>query len=221
MYKYLVVIFALLVNGMALACTRSSPTLYGLNSAKPKIITSPNKHFFIKFVPSRWGKVVTLEDGVHLSSSMISRHKDAQVIAFELLPEGQFKQLWSFKYLDVDRRFYNLKSSFRGNRPTFYLSNNGMNLVEMSRAGTRSNKNAVVTYSKGKKVKSYAPADFGVNELKPGVLTCHPRVWLKSHRVTRPWVRKAHVDITTVDNLSWEIHLDSLEIKKAKPEVSK
>ena len=120
MYKYLVVIFALLVNDMALACSRSGPTLDGLNSAKPKIITSLNKHFFIKFVPSRWGKVVILENGKHLSSSMISRHKDAQVIAFELLPEGQFKQLWSFKYLDFDRRLYNLKSRFRSNRPTFY-----------------------------------------------------------------------------------------------------
>lgn len=128
-----------------------------LNSRRSKIVASPNGHFFLKLVPSRWKK-----DPRNKSQRILTRHSYA--LAFEVLAGGQFKQLWSFKGWDkigINRFFEPLNS-------TYYLCNDGMNLVKIIRGSISLKNNVVVMYLGGEEEKRYSPSDFGVTELKLG-----------------------------------------------------
>ena len=203
MKKFILVIITLLLSDLALACSPARPSAERLNDIRPTIITSPNKQFFLKLVPSRWKK----------KSAVIKRIKDSYAIAFEVLPDGQFKQLWSFKFWD-NRETHSWFSKVK--RPDFYLSDDGMNLVEINAVQHNNDKSAVVMYKKGKKVKRYAPMDFGINKLKVGPTSCRFKSWIMYSENRRANDRATEVNIRTVDNVLWHIDPDSLKFRKAQ-----
>ena len=105
--------------------------------------------------------------------------------------------------------------------PAFYLSNDGMNLVEMNPVRNSEDKNAVVVYSKGKIVNNYAPLDFGVEKLKfgynfPVSSGCDRVGWFTSGENIAQYGVANHIKINTVKDEVWNINLITLDLNRAK-----
>jgi len=197
------VMFALLTGDVALACKLALPSAERLNNIRPTIVTSSNRQFFLKLMPSRWAQV----------GRSIIRKKDSYGLAFEVLPDGQYKQLLSFRSWDNNDNSGNVFSKVK--HPRFYLSNDGMNAVEVNFVKSKNDKTAVVMYTKGIQVKSLSPLDFGVNKLKVGRTSCRFRSWLEKVENRGVPYRPSSVELTTVNNVRWNISLDSFESAQA------
>lgn len=206
MKNYILIGLALLVADVTLACSIAPPTAKLLNSSffRSTIITSPNEHFFLKLVPSRWKNTGS-------NGSKPIRKKDSYAIAFTMLADGQLKQLWSFKSWDVDDGAY-----WKIKRPDFYLSDDGKNLVEINSVRSSKDKKAVIFYREGEKIKSYAPSDFGVDELRVGPTSCRMLSWLERDENRKPLHGFLPLKIRTVNDVLWNISLETLSVVKAK-----
>jgi hypothetical protein len=212
MGKIILALTALLISDVTFACTAPPSSSERLNSIRSFIVTSPNKQFFVKLVPSRWQKATPN------SPFRIIRKKDSYAIGFEVLLDGQFKQLWSFKSWDDNSE---AEPFLKVKNPIFYLSNDGMSFVEMNPVKSSKDKSAVVIYSKGKIVNSYAPLDFGVEKLKfgynfPVSSGCDRVGWFTSGENIAKYGIANHVKINTVKDEVWIINLERLGLEKAK-----
>ena len=155
MKKIALAALTLLLADTALACTPLRPNVEYRNSQQSSIIVSPNKHFFLKLVPSKWA----------MEKGRMVKKRDSYGLAFEALPYGQMRQLWSYKHWDAN------------GKPELYLSNDGMNLIEVNTSVQTSLKtNAVVTYKKGQKIQTYPISYFGVKT--PIRNSCRTSSWV-------------------------------------------
>lgn len=192
MKRFALVLPALLLADAAFSCTPIRPkaatidTVKTLNSRQSSILTSPNQHFFLKLVPSKWA----------LEKGRLVKKRDSYGLAFEAMPYGQIKQLWSFKHWE----------GIKGNN-RMYLADSGLNLITFNYT-VRSNqdKSAVVTYYKGKVGKAYSPYDLGVTQ-----------PIRKSTCGTGSWVNYTHtnnLNIHTVNNVRWGVNTQNMTIKR-------
>ena len=196
----ILLLIALLLSEAGLACSPVLPNVDMLNGERSTMVASPNGRFFLKLMPSRWKK-----DPLNKSQRIMTRCSLA--IAFEVLADGQFKQLWSFRDR-VGKKHFEVPLYSR-----FYLSSNGMSLVEVIQWSSSAKSDVVVTYSEGKEVKRYTPADFGVTKLIPGCPSGNWQLDIKRPVSYGPDIIK----IKTVNNADWEIEVRTLELKEVVP----
>ena len=195
MKKIIFIILATLATGTAFACTPINPTVASLNAKRSIIITSPNKHYFLKLVPSKWA----------LEKKSKVKKRDAYALAFEAMPDGQIKPLWSFKHWEA----YSSQN--------LHLSNNGMNLVAY-KGGVKSNTDtsAVTTFKRGKKVRGYSPNYFGVRApIRRS--TCGTGSWLDYGAKSAPFFNLYNgVTLQTINGLRWTVSPENLAIRRTK-----
>ncbi|MEZ5537716.1 MAG: hypothetical protein R3F02_19110 [Thiolinea sp.] len=180
---------SIIYSETTLACTPPArPDVNALNNAPAKMILSGNGKYLLKLIPGKWA----------LEKGRIVKKREAYGLAFELLKNGQLKQIWSYKNWDA-----HINQLFRYHSTELYLDNDGKKLTEINReVSSASDKTAAVIYYMGRKGARYAPKDFGVTSVR--VTTCGTGPWTVTNQ-TYSNLPEGAIPLQTIAGKTWFI----------------
>lgn len=177
-------LIALLNSNISYSC---SPPPLSLTPDPAFMMLSENKQAMLKVVPER---LATNKQGLAFTA------RPSRMESYQLSTDGQLKLIWSAK---------NIHQKFNGG--SFFISDDGIYLIEIKEIGDINNKEALRIYKNGKIFKNYSAKDFiptlTIDKLK--ISTCGTGSWIANMNNVR--IYDNFFIFQTIDGKDWSFDI--------------
>lgn len=174
----------LLNSNISYSC---SPPPLSLTPDPAFMMLSENKHAMLKIVPER---LAVNKQGLAFTA------RPSRIESYQLNTDGQLKLIWSAN---------NIHQKFNGG--SFFISDNGIYLIEIKEIGDINNKEALRIYKDGKIFKSYSAKDFipTLTTDKLQISSCGTSSWITDMNNVR--IYDNFLIFQTIDGKEWSFDI--------------